>query len=133
MFLFGPPAAAIGIVLWRYWALAPVLLVTESLAPWAACKRSAQLIRGPGGRQLNDMLGPLWLIGWLVMGPLLGGVLFVLESTVGLPAAYSSASLLLVALLLIYGGVFVAPLKALGVFHFYHYLREHPLATDMSD
>lgn len=110
----------IGALIWMYWSLAPVIMFYESLGPYAACKRSYQMVRSQWSALLNTMV-PLWLIGWLVIGtPLYGSLL-------ALGFVYPSMPELIADLMFIcwiIGSVFVAPLMALGSLQFYLYLRE---------
>jgi hypothetical protein len=102
------------------WALAPAALVVEGSKPWAAMRRSVGLARRNYSLLLNTLV-PLWIIGWLVGGTPLLGSLWVVGLLELVPSSAMPA-LTFAALLL--GGVFVAPLTALGNAVVYRTLRE---------
>jgi hypothetical protein len=119
----------IGALIALLWALAPAALVFEELGPWAALKRSARIVRAHYSGLLNTLV-PLWLIGWLVVGTLLFGSLFVLRLLVPLPPTLS-AQLLLGGWMV--GNIFVAPLTAFGTLSFYLSARDRLPVLELAD
>jgi hypothetical protein len=115
----------IGGAMWLLWAIAPVVMFYEGLNPWKAMGRSFSIVRKQWSALLNTLV-PLWVIGWLLIGvPTYGSVLLA-HSVLALGDGISSQIALLIWLL---GSVFVAPLVAMGMLHYYRYVREHAAAT----
>jgi hypothetical protein len=113
----------IGALLTLSWRVVPTALVFEKLGARDAVRQGRELVK-PCRIQLADVLIPLWLIGWLIAGaPLLGG--FLLLNMVFQLSPEMTAALTLIGWVL--GGVFVAPLMALGATQFYLYARERSL------
>jgi hypothetical protein len=114
--LFG----VLGLLATLSWRVAPAALIFEKLGAREAVKHGRAVVKPVRG-QLADVLAPLWLIGWLIVGvPMVGGLwLIELFGTLS-PGA-------LEALMLFgwfVGSIFVAPLTALGAAQFYLFVRE---------
>jgi hypothetical protein len=110
----------LGLIATLSWRVAPAALVFEGLGAREAVKHGRALVKPVRG-QLADVLAPLWLIGWLIVGvPMVGG-LWLLELFVTLsPGALEALTLIG----WIVGSIFVAPLMALGAAQFYLFVRE---------
>jgi hypothetical protein len=114
--LFG----VLGLLATLSWRVAPAALLFEQLDARDAVRHGRALVKPVRG-QLADVLAPLWLIGWLIVGvPMVGGLwLFELFGALS-PSAIEALTLIG----WIVGSVFVAPLTALGAAQFYLFVRE---------
>jgi hypothetical protein len=110
----------IGALIGLFWAVAPVVMVYEEVGPVVATQRSFDLVRRNYSALLNTLV-PLWVIGWVVVGSLVVGSIFLLDRVAGLSPTLIEA--------VNYAGwtagsVVVAPLVACGSLSFYLYVRE---------
>lgn len=110
----------IGALIGLLWAVAPVVMVYEEVGPVVATQRSFELVRRNYSALLNTLV-PLWVIGWVVVGSLVVGSMFLLDRVAGLAPTLIEA--------VNYAGwtagsVVVAPLVACGSLSFYLYVRE---------
>ncbi len=110
----------LGLLATLSWRVAPAALIFDQLGAGEAVKHGRALVKPVRGH-LADVLAPLWLIGWLIVGvPMVGG-LWLFE----LFGALSSGAIEALTLIgWIGGSVFVAPLTALGATQFYLFVRE---------
>ncbi len=110
----------IGALIGLLWAVAPVVMVYEEVGPVVATQRSFALVRRNYSALLNTLV-PLWVIGWVMVGSLVVGSIFLLDRVAGLSPTLIEA--------VNYAGwtagsVIVAPLVACGSLSFYLYVRE---------
>ena len=111
----------LGLIATLSWRVAPAALVFEQLGAREAVKHGRALVKPVRG-QLADVLAPLWLIGWLIVGaPMVGG-LWLIGVLFGTLSSGALEALTLLGSIL--GGIFVAPLTALGAAQFYLFVRE---------
>jgi hypothetical protein len=110
----------LGLLATLSWRVAPAALIFEQLGAREAVKHGRALVKPVRG-QLADVLAPLWLIGWLIVGVPMVGALWLIELFTSLsPGAFEA----LMLLGWIVGSIFVAPLVALGASQFYLFVRE---------
>jgi hypothetical protein len=96
-------------------------LVFEQLSARDAVKQGRALVK-PVRWQLADVLIPLWLIGWLIVGaPIFGGLWLIMIFFSSLSGGALEALTFLGS---IAGSAFVAPLMALGASQFYLFVRD---------
>jgi hypothetical protein len=111
----------LGLLLTLSWRVVPTALVFEQLSARDAVKQGRALVK-PVRWQLADVLVPLWLIGWLIVGaPLFGGLWLIMIFFSSLSAGALEALTFLGS---IAGSAFVAPLMALGASQFYLFVRD---------
>jgi hypothetical protein len=109
----------IGMLLALFWSLAPVVMQFEGLNPWRAVRRSYALVRANYSALLN-ILVPLWLIGWLIVGLPIFGSIWLLAA---LGLVYELQLTMLISLGFVLGQIAVAPLSAFGAVCLYQYIQ----------